>query len=250
MPKVVPSEVVALIDRTFPHARSQPQFPVYTGHAGTLSAIVSLIDEIPNELLRISGEDYVDLVHARATLAHTMERWKLGGSTEEPPKIKGKSPVAIIRDALSKCPDQSPSTTTATLTFISDPALRDSIRVDISDANGSLHTGEWKAATVLAAAAVEALLLWAIQRPTVQPVVGALAAKPAGQPDHWNLSQFIDVAEALNFIKRDTATQARLAKDFRNLIHPGRTQRTAQSCDRGTALTALAAVELAVRDLK
>jgi hypothetical protein len=44
-------------------------------------------------------------------------------------------------------------------------------------------------------------------------------------------------------------TQADLARDFRNLIHPGRAQRTGADCDRGTALTALAAIELVVRDL-
>ncbi|MCI1909012.1 MAG: hypothetical protein LKI99_04780 [Acetobacter fabarum] len=40
-----------------------------------------------------------------------------------------------------------------------------------------------------------------------------------------------------------------IAKDFRNLIHPGRAQRLGQVCDRATALTALAAVESIARDL-
>jgi hypothetical protein len=47
----------------------------------------------------------------------------------------------------------------------------------------------------------------------------------------------------------DTAQQARLGKDFRNLIHPGRASRLGKICDRGTALSALAAVEHVVRDL-
>jgi hypothetical protein len=33
-----------------------------------------------------------------------------------------------------------------------------------------------------------------------------------------------------------TAIQARLAKDFRNLIHPGRAQRTNEVCDKAAAL--------------
>ena len=45
------------------------------------------------------------------------------------------------------------------------------------------------------------------------------------------------------------ATQTRLAKDFRNLIHPGRAQRQGQTCDRATALSAVAAVEHIVRCL-
>ena len=64
MPKVVPSQVVTLIDQVFPHATTTPRFPVYSGNAATLSAIVSLTDDIPEELITISGEDYSDLVHA------------------------------------------------------------------------------------------------------------------------------------------------------------------------------------------
>jgi hypothetical protein len=50
-------------------------------------------------------------------------------------------------------------------------------------------------------------------------------------------------------IKDETATEATLAKDFRNLIHPGRSVRLQQVCDRATALTALASVEHVIRDL-
>lgn len=99
----------------------------------------------------------------------------------------------------------------------------------------------------MAGAAVEALLLWAIQLdPTKLAVV---AQKPKGAPEDWGLSGLIDVASALGLIEANTATQAHLAKNFRNLIHPGRAQRTSEVCDRATALTALAAAELVVRDL-
>jgi hypothetical protein len=57
------------------------------------------------------------------------------------------------------------------------------------------------------------------------------------------------VPEELHLIDGDTATQARRAMDFRNLIHPGRAQRLAQVCDRRTALAALAAGEMVVRCL-
>jgi hypothetical protein len=43
--------------------------------------------------------------------------------------------------------------------------------------------------------------------------------------------------------------QCRLAKDYHNLIHPGRAQRLAQVCNRGTALSAVAAVEHVVNGL-
>ena len=65
----------------------------------------------------------------------------------------------------------------------------------------------------------------------------------------WHLHEYVEVAAHLGIIKPDTATLVRLAKDFRNLIHPGRAARLGQKCDRATALGALAAVEAVVRDL-
>ena len=65
----------------------------------------------------------------------------------------------------------------------------------------------------------------------------------------WHLHEYVEVAAHMGVIKPDTATLVRLAKDFRNLIHPGRAARLGQKCDRATALGALAAVEAVARDL-
>jgi hypothetical protein len=247
MTRVVPSQVVALIDQLFPAAQNTPDFPVYSASAGALSAIVILAKEIPGELLSISGQDYSDLIHGMESLSQRVQKWNLRGGDEPPPRIRGKSPIVVIRDALAKCPDQRPSPQTTELPFICDDTLRDSIRLDISSANEGLHTGQWKASTVLAGAALEALLLWATQRDPA--ALSKLSEKPGGAPERWGLEQYIDVADRLGIVKESTVKQAKLAQGFRNLIHPGRAQRTAEVCDRGTALTALAAVELVVRDL-
>lgn len=247
MPKVVPSQIIALIDQAFPNCATQPKFQVHSGSAATLSAIVSLAEEIPDELLTISGEDYTDLIHGMEALAHSVEHWNARGGDEPPKYIKDKSPVAIIREALDKCRDESPSPGTAELTFISDVALRESIRMDMSTANSAIHNAEWKAATVLAGAAVEALLLWSIQRDSAK--LAAVSKKPKGAPEDWGLAGLIDVSVELGLIRKPTADQARLGKDFRNLIHPGRAQQTSAVCNKGTALAALAAAELVATDL-
>jgi hypothetical protein len=108
---------------------------------------------------------------------------------------------------------------------------------------------------------VEALLLWALQQAIpsdLQTAISSAVTKstlprpPQGSPERWDRSEYIAVAEELPRIDTNTAMQARLAKDFRNLIHPGRAQRLTQVCDRGTALAALAAlaaVEMVVRCL-
>ena len=67
--------------------------------------------------------------------------------------------------------------------------------------------------------------------------------------EEWTLHQFIEVAGTMKLISSQTATLSTLAKDFRNLIHPARVQRLGQTCNRGTALSAVAAVEHVVLDL-
>ena len=169
------------------------------------------------------------------------------------------NPVSLIRRALCSCPDESPAAGTAELQFIADQGLRESIRLDISAAFSGIAEREWKTATVMAGSAVEALLLWALQEKTnlaertkaVQTLMtsGALSKKPGPTLLRWDLAHFIEVTAHLDIIDPDTATQARLAQNFRNLIHPGRVIRLRQTCDRATALSAVAAVEHVSRDL-
>lgn len=110
---------------------------------------------------------------------------------------------------------------------------------------------------------VEALLLWTLQEHVknrggiVATAVAALAAakKLNGNPganlegQGWHPHEYVEVAAHLNIIKPDTATLVRLAKDFRNLIQPGRAARLGQKCDQGTALAALGAMKAVARDL-
>ena len=106
---------------------------------------------------------------------------------------------------------------------------------------------------------MEALLLWAVQQKAadIKAAVaravtsGALVATPK-KPDPlgWDLHEFVEVASELALIGDQTTKQARLARNFRNLIHPGRSLKRGETCDRGTALAASAAVELVSRDLQ
>jgi hypothetical protein len=168
--------------------------------------------------------------------------------TDEPPRnYEQKSPVYLVREALSKCPDQCPSPQTTALAFIKDRALGDNIRLDISSATDALHRNDFKGATVLAGSAMEALLLWKIQDERITATGMRKNAKPS--PEDWTLEDYITAAEQKKWIKTDTVAQSRLAQNFRNFIHPGRTIRLIQACNRGTAFGALAAVHLIVADL-
>lgn len=259
MPRAVPSQVVALIDDHFPHAKSESNFIVGPDAAPKLAAIVQLVRDVPEELLQISGSDHSDLVLGVSMLEFMAESWRARGSVTVPQKVRKLHALSIVRKALCKCPDQAPSPATIDLLFIADDELRNSIRQDISSASSNLHSGEWKGATVLAGSAAEALLLSAIQdRKTKQEVKAAWRTLAAGprqasqrvpKPETWSLHEYIEVALALDLITEETAIQTRLGKGFRNLVHPGRAQRLGQTCDRATALSVIAAVEHIVRDL-
>jgi hypothetical protein len=216
--------------------------------------------EIPNELITLSGLDYSRFRSGLEAIRYNLSRWRHSVDPENLPQVQGRNAVLVIYEALKLCPDESPSPATVTLSFIADPDLRESIRLDISAANRDLINGEWKGATVLAGAATEALLLWAIQE-KAEISAGAISTAianmkaaglsvPKNDVEKWRFIDLIEGAREMKLIKDDTAQQTRLGKNFRNLIHPGRALRLGQVCDRGTALAALAAVELVVRDFK
>ncbi len=248
MTKVVPSQIVSFIDRIYPTAKSTPNMTVYSADSAVLGAIIDLADDLPLELLTISGDDYANYVFGLEAMQAAIDRWNYRGGDDPPRNHDGKSAVYLVREALSKCPDQSPSVQTTALAFILDRQLAESIRLDIDSATSALHSNDFKAATVLSGSAMEALLLWKIQDVGITSPVAGMRRNIRPSPEEWFLEDYIMVAASLNLIKPSTVTQARLAQNFRNHIHPGRATRLAETCNRGTALGALAAVHLIVAD--
>lgn len=267
MPRVVPSQVVTVLDQLFPDAKNQVEgkdLHLFFGHAMALMAIVDLVERIPDELLVLSVQEYSILRVSTAAIRTQVETWQMRGDIGPLTRVAGLpalSPITLIRQCLARCPDEFPAAATTELVFIADQDLREALRNDISSTRRALSNGEWKAATVLAGSVVEALLLWALQEHeqlapaditrAAQALVknGTLIRTPKGALEEWNLHDYIEVASALNLLKPEVAKQARLAKDFRNLIHPGRAQRLAQTCNRGSALSAVAAMELLIENL-
>lgn len=259
MARVVPSQVVAFIDRLFPVAAKQgdekdDQWSVGREYRVRVIAILEMIERIPTELLPHDADRYADLVMSVAIFKDAFNVWIVRDyGIQEIPGYSFLNPISLIRRALATCHDNYPSPSTADLDFITDQDLRLSIRSDISSATQALSNGEWKAATVMAGAACEALLLWALKnRSTPTNISAALSSLslPQRNLETWSLGQMINVTLYLQLIKDETHKQAKLAQDFRNLIHPGRGQRLGQACTRATALSALAAVEHIIDDLR
>jgi hypothetical protein len=260
MSSVMPSQVVQTVDELFPHAtKGVPGAQLDAQHSSKLLGILNLLKAVPVELINLSSADYAELVLATSTIEEHLEVWRSRGNVGNMAHVKGYDAVTVIRRALALCPDEYPPASTTELSFIKDADLRESIRRDTGAANRALSNSEWKAATVLAGAAIEALLLWRLQEPSpgsaaISAAVGSLVTaqtitKPSNTMERWELHHLIEMASHLNFLKTDTASAVRLARNFRNLIHPGRAARLAQACDRATSYSAIGALEHVIRDL-
>ena len=255
MARVLPRDVAGSIAWAFPWVMKGKPNGVATQQEGMpISAVLGLIERIPDSLLRFSTGEYGNFLWAQVSLKTLVIMFQGGLGAADWPSFENVDAMTQLWLLLKKCPDEAISEQTAGLPFIQDESLRVSILLDMSSAESAFNNGEWKAATVLAAAAVEALLLWSLNQrsePERQSAIQNLNLKlNAAQPENGSLATYIAVAAELDHIKPETATQAGLAKDFRNLIHPGREIRLNQKCDRGTARSALAALDLVAGDLE
>jgi hypothetical protein len=262
MPRIVPSQVVAFID-TIPFPPDEGfTTQTYSIDTAEVSGLADLIDQIPEELLTMDISTYASFICSKARIRETVLAWSARPDSIQHPSRFLMTPLVDalrgIRNALAKCPDESPAPATFELKFITDMDLRTNLRNDSGAVNRALSNGEWKAATVLSGSTIEALLLWALGQRSATDIKIATTAligcgKLTGQPntnlDLWNLHQYNEVALNLGIIKDDTYAKTNLAREYRNLIHPGRAKRLGQTCDRGTALSSVAALEHVVRDL-
>jgi len=227
MPPITPTQAVTTISLLFPHTHQGTQVGTYSsGNASALRGIINLVREIPSELIVLPEDVYTDMVLAVSAIQNQLDIWIYRGDVGLLGSVKGQDPFSLISRALARCPDEyPPSPTTTELMFIADDVLRGSIRGDIGAAERAFVNFEWKAATVLAGAAIEALLHWRLDQapPTTAEInrsVSTLVAKkvfpstPPPSRDNWHLHHFIEVSGDLAIIQANTVTAANLARDF------------------------------------
>jgi hypothetical protein len=213
MARVMPTQVVQTIDELFPHAAKNVRGSLIASMSPHLAGLLQLLKSIPDELIAVSSAEYADLVLAVSMIEETLAYWKATGVVGALPgvmlDVKGSDPISVIRRVLAKCPDEIPPSGTTELLFVTDPALRDNIRSDLGASQRALDNAEWKAATVLAGATIEALLHWRLQKQSAD----AQANKRSKPFDRWDLYDFIETAEELKLLSPDTRSAVRLAKN-------------------------------------
>jgi hypothetical protein len=271
MPTVVPSLIVQYIDKAFSEDEKTGSRPIVLSPArlGALNALLALVREVPEVLLPSEPEQYARMIQSREEIRLSVRKAESQdqqmhsapyGPIDMRPSAPGQpSAVGLIRAILATCPDEVTPHGSEELVFIKDPDIRGGLLRDFATTRSALLNEEWKPATVIAGSLLEALLLWAIKQKPASEVQAAcssavsrkgLSKAPRGDPLRWDLHECIEIATELSLIEADSTGQARLAKDFRNLIHPGRALLKERDCDRGSALAANAAVELVARDLR
>lgn len=254
MTRIVPEQIVETIDKLFiGESKGAGTAALTDERVYHLRAIVLLVHQLPSELLVIDAKDFADLTVATAAIDLFISKRDIGRSLAIP-QVSGEDVVHTVRRVLAKCRDEATPTGTADLLFIADQKVRDSMRLEIGAVNTALQNAEWKAATVLEGAAIEALLHWKLSPPrATQPArdnaaksavsSGRLRKAPPTDFDQWRLVDFIAVARELGFIEEATFRQSDTARDYRNLIHPGYASRSKQSCNRATALAVVSGLE-------
>ena len=267
MHRIVPSQAVQIIDKLFSQFKDQVdsqggRVALYPNDVGRVRAVLDVIESIPADLISLNPDDHARFIVATSVLKNQVDEWTARGNIGKLERVPGfgdLNPITIIRRALAFCRDEPIHASSGDLSFITPADLRDNIWADVTAIHRALSNQEWKATTVLAGSALEALLLWGISTRKSSDVDnaisslvgnGELSSKPDPQMERWILHQYIYVAHSLTLIADSSKTQMLLAKEFRNLIHPGRSVRLAQTCDRGTALASVAAIEHAIRDLR
>lgn len=227
-----PSEIIQAIDALFGPSRNElDSLAIKHFHQVEVRTLLSLLDDMPRELLRMPAVDLVEFTRCRAVLAAVVARWSFG-DTQPSPNVGSRDPVERIRRLLAQCPDELPPPEPE-LMFIADENLRAGIEDRIRAAWTSFKVEEWIGATVLAGTALEALLLWMIKHTDTTS---------SQDFDQLHLAQLIHELTKRKLLSDEAAGQARLAKDARNLMHPGRASRSGSECSKATALTALAGV--------
>ncbi|HHT9137786.1 MAG TPA: hypothetical protein ACFYEK_11170 [Candidatus Wunengus sp. YC60] len=270
MPVVKPSIVVDFIDEAYPFAKENKNEEIGCQNAPTIAAIIGLVEKIPNEHFSfISSEEFAFYIAAIEALKNSILRWQISTYDYLQHKLsglnclKGRHPLSVICETLSKCPDEAPSMQSNNLDFLNnDTEFKFSLRLDVSNSHASHSNGQFKASCVLAGSVIEALLLWGLKKNNIsdfQPLFDSGAAgrlneskfKPKIQDiDKWNLEKLINISREANLISEGLANALSQAQYFRNLIHPGRQERLGQKPSRGTSLLSLGGMERLIEEFE
>src|SRR6266540_3739743 len=107
MPRVVPSLVVALMESVFPPFLSSitetgegpnAQQAMPASYRGQLEAVLTLIEQVPDELITLHGHEYTQLVASIAAIRSVVRRWEADPKADlrSIPGLSNLNPVVVV----------------------------------------------------------------------------------------------------------------------------------------------------------
>ncbi len=235
MPDVIPRQIIEAINVMFGPLNELE--PIRHYKQAEVRTLLGLLDQLPAALIALPFHKYLEFERARAALATVLPRWN-SGETTLGPGVGGRNPVAVLAHLLAECANELPPPEPE-FPFITDEDTRLGIEDRTRGAWVNFNAREWLGATTSAAVALEAVLLWEVKRLRNSAIEGA-RKKSEKNPDDMVLADLIDEACNQEAVSDGAARQAHLARDARNLIHPGKVARSGTACDKATALAAFA----------
>lgn len=245
----VPSDVVAYIETYFPDTK----IICKNTHATTLSTLLEIIDRIPQNLIRFYGEDRISFLICIERIRVVLALWARGSHSHSVSTIPPKKQYIIdqLLNLFGRLPDETTTQKNEKLAFITDNELRKSILLDLDTAESSINNNKFKSGTVFSGVVIEAILLYDLQKVPEETLKknyeDKFKKKSLLQLD---LNDYIEMSIGEDRISDESKELAIMAKNFRNLIHPGREKRLEQRCTKSTALASLAAAERIIEDLE
>ena len=240
MPIITPRQIVEAINSMFGQPTTDlGSVPHWKQSEVRTLLSLYLLDQLPPDLVNLPFHDFLEFERCRAVLATALPKWDIHGAQEA--SIDSKNPVERIRRLLTGCPNELPPPEPE-FPFVTDDDIRLGIEDRMRAAWIDFNAKEWLGATTSAAVALEAILLWEVKRMRAATSGDDSSTKRGKEPNDMVLAELISETLAFRSISEDAAKQAHLARDARNLIHPGKVARSGTPCDKATALTTLSGV--------
>jgi hypothetical protein len=126
--------------------------------------------------------------------------------------------------------------------FVTGEDFRAALDADFRELQAAREVHAWKSVHVLAGSIVEAVL--------IDYLSNADGLKnPPSKPMELDLNGAITLCKSKGIISDRSATLSDVIRSYRNLIHPGRAIRLAESVDESSATVAVALVDMILRDV-
>jgi hypothetical protein len=159
MPRAVPSQIIGYLVKRF----AKPDafhHSIIQSHIGFVAGFLELYDQLPPELIRLSADDFAELIASIAAVRYGTDQFRRGNN---PDCLVPVGPaLGSAWRLIEKLKDEAPSVS-HDLSFIGDAVLQEMIGLDIAAIAADLQSGGWKGATIISGGCCEALLLYALQ---------------------------------------------------------------------------------------